>query len=67
MQSYDCKKGREKELKQKRRENECNVVCCQAGHGFVSSPTWSRGASLEVLYAPFHMGRGVLWHKAHSV
>lgn len=25
------------------------------------------GASLEVLWAPFHMGGAVLWQKAHSV
>lgn len=62
-----AKKGGRKELKQQKRENECNTVCCQADRGFVHSPTWSCGASLEVLRAPFHVGGAVLWQKAHSV
>lgn len=46
--------------RKRKRENECNVVSCQAGPGFVSSPTWSCGTSLDVLYALSHMSGVVL-------
>lgn len=52
MQSYNCKKGGRKELKQQKRENECNAVCCQADRGFVHSQMWgiSGGALGTISY-----------------